>query len=696
MRSASKEEPENGTPSQTEGEQFETQTSPIQGTTSAAVSAPVSAPDQSVSNVNPESDNPANTSNSTIQSTSITAGQNWFLPPSVTTYQTPTLAIEHVGQNTAPQSTIKQLAVQAPLGEENETISANEPLSTQTQSESVAVTTPSVQAISDTPTRPSFPIVTRVSWHAISGGTTVQAPTSANEHAGQNTPSQSTIKRVAVQAPLVRSGAMISEAKSDSSLKQSQPVTDATPDTSAATSHMVWSATTFSAPVASAPRQQIPAGGSASGAQSQTSGRTTNRKASGRQVAQIASVVGNFVAPDVAVLPQPDQLNPSIAQKSAGQGTVQSLSDLATDTWSKAPNFQIVPAAQDAPQTHISDSAPTASTPERTVTPLEHFAPAMPQNGPVNNQSAADQSITPSVSSGTQDAKVDPSAITAGVVLPETMPLPVADPFPVVGSGSAVINNPSQKATSNAGGSKSSDFTIASNTVTTKTRLDARASDTASSHSVQNSQTDPSQSAAPAPRIADNGATHLQTQTGVSQPVSHDSPITPRVATGVPDGSHVSDQRELHASSESESGASVRSSGINTTKLMQTMNETEMRIGMSSSDFGEISIRTTVSNHQMLTQISLDHSELSQALSAHVASVQTKLGDEYGLHASIEINNLASSHSGEQGASSQKENGSFAGRSMANSDIAPAEEENGPSLGAVAAAGSDYRLDIRA
>ena len=39
-----------------------------------------------------------------------------------------------------------------------------------------------------------------------------------------------------------------------------------------------------------------------------------------------------------------------------------------------------------------------------------------------------------------------------------------------------------------------------------------------------------------------------------------------------------------------------------------------MRVGMHSTEFGDISIRTTLSQQQMLAQISLDHSDLGPTL----------------------------------------------------------------------------------
>jgi hypothetical protein len=139
----------------------------------------------------------------------------------------------------------------------------------------------------------------------------------------------------------------------------------------------------------------------------------------------------------------------------------------------------------------------------------------------------------------------------------------------------------------------------------------------------------------------------------------------------------------------------MATSAISDARLMQTMNESQMRIGLSSNEFGEISIRTSISGHQLVAQISLDHSELSQAMSSQVASVQTKLGDEHGLHASIEINNHATPQSGDAGSSSQRERGSPTA-SLPAPNATALGEEGIVSQETVLNAANETRLDIRA
>jgi hypothetical protein len=146
----------------------------------------------------------------------------------------------------------------------------------------------------------------------------------------------------------------------------------------------------------------------------------------------------------------------------------------------------------------------------------------------------------------------------------------------------------------------------------------------------------------------------------------------------------------------SDGGEAVATSSVNTAKLMQTMSESEMHVGMRSSEFGDISIRTSVTQQQMVTRILLDHSDLSQAISAHVSTMQAKLGEELGLNASIEVHSLGSQLSGEQGQSSPRDQRAFNQSAQGGSVQSVPEEEPGLSMAALANAGNGSRLDIRA
>jgi hypothetical protein len=215
---------------------------------------------------------------------------------------------------------------------------------------------------------------------------------------------------------------------------------------------------------------------------------------------------------------------------------------------------------------------------------------------------------------------------------------------------------------------------------------------------MQSFQGDPSK-AGPgvnAPRAAESGAVQTPMQTVLTHTVPHEGGAIPqRAASGTPDAAHAGKAQDLPASAHGTGGETVAASGINSAKLIQTMGETEMHVGMHSTEFGDISIRTTISQQQMLAQISLDHGDLSQAMSAHVALVQTKLGDDYGLHTSIEINNQSPLLSGDSGSSSQQEQRSSYGAARNKEIVLPETHDSSIGLGIAVSTGNGHGLDIR-
>jgi hypothetical protein len=130
---------------------------------------------------------------------------------------------------------------------------------------------------------------------------------------------------------------------------------------------------------------------------------------------------------------------------------------------------------------------------------------------------------------------------------------------------------------------------------------------------------------------------------------------------------------------------------------MQNMHGSEMRVGMNSAEFGNISISTAVSHQAVSTQITLDHAELGRMLAVHLPSIEQKLGTAYGLQARVELrdsNNLAN---GDTSGSAQNNNRQSQGRSAGTGSPAPSTSAliaasaavNSPSLPA-----STSRLDI--
>jgi hypothetical protein len=236
---------------------------------------------------------------------------------------------------------------------------------------------------------------------------------------------------------------------------------------------------------------------------------------------------------------------------------------------------------------------------------------------------------------------------------------------------------------------------------TNKSASAANSSHDAPSHDGQNTQSsDTSPSAQPAsPGSVNNNLSQAQTQATVpSAPVHDTASPAPHLSGALADAARPTDQRDLSAS-HSETGMVATTPEIRSATLVNALNGTEMRVGMQSSEFGDISIRTVMLPKLLRTQISLDHGELSQVLSTHVSATQAKLGDDFGLHASIEINNAGTSLQGNPDQSSQRQqssqHASTPGSMQAAGDATPTALGNGTSPEIPAVLANGHQLDIR-
>jgi len=149
------------------------------------------------------------------------------------------------------------------------------------------------------------------------------------------------------------------------------------------------------------------------------------------------------------------------------------------------------------------------------------------------------------------------------------------------------------------------------------------------------------------------------------------------------------------AADQLERAGSTAAAGINTARLIQSMSESEMRVGMHSAEFGDISIRTSVSQEQLMAQINVDHSDLGSAIAAHLPSLESKLGNEFGLHASFEVNQLGGSATGGNGQSSQQ-NHKMTSQPVSLDSLALNAEDDRMPLPGQSLELEDSRLDIRA
>jgi hypothetical protein len=423
--------------------------------------------------------------------------------------------------------------------------------------------------------------------------------------------------------------------------------------------------------------------------------------------AQSPSEVENGSAPiAAAALPvDHDMALPDKARSGQENGT--RTEDGSPAAPAQIDNVHAAPIAQEAaPKQFISPSVPDIASPQQTKTTQQSAMPPKPLSQTVPQIASVDgKPATAANSSARTSDRPEIAASAAEEVFMPPIDLPMIVVPATSENGKPPAGNAVEKAESSASGPGNPQVANAADAAIGKTTDTKSGSGDTSQHGVQNTpqssqgpQADPSHTADSAPRTSESGAslTQVQPQTVPMQAQPADTATAHRVSDASEVATRSGEQQGVPASIHSDGGELAATSSINTAKLMQTMSESEMHVGMRSSEFGDISIRTSITDQQMVTRISLDHSELSQAISAHVSSMQTKLGEDSGLNASIEVHNLGSSHSGEPGQSSQREQRALHQSSQNGNALFPPEEETGMSMAALVNAGNGNRLDIRA
>jgi hypothetical protein len=296
---------------------------------------------------------------------------------------------------------------------------------------------------------------------------------------------------------------------------------------------------------------------------------------------------------------------------------------------------------------------------------------------------------------GNSNSPVTPNTFTLPVnlILPDMNPLPgIGDLNQSAGNAAQASKTPDTNFGKFADAAASADAKKSSDTPTGTVSAVSSNNSSSNNQPVQRTQADASQPTPVSSKGTDGNAPQItaQIQTMATHGAIHDAAASHTRADGAADAVRSSDQPVA-----TEAAGSVATAGINTANLIQKMSETEMRVGMHSADFGEVSIRTSVSQQQMLAQISVDHGDLGKAISAHIPAMEAKIGGDSGLRALVEVNQSGMSFSGERGFSSQREQKAFA-QTMQNQDAATSTEADQPALQMAAVAGDGYRLDIRA
>jgi hypothetical protein len=136
---------------------------------------------------------------------------------------------------------------------------------------------------------------------------------------------------------------------------------------------------------------------------------------------------------------------------------------------------------------------------------------------------------------------------------------------------------------------------------------------------------------------------------------------------------------------------------INTAKLIQSMGQSEMRVGMRSNDFGNISISTSATRDLISAQISLDHNELARTLATHLPEMQTRLGGTQAMDVRIDVNGLggATSAAMSNGSANESHGDRQQKGSASSGHAANGFAEQGRSVAAAMMPSIEGRLDAR-
>jgi hypothetical protein len=121
-------------------------------------------------------------------------------------------------------------------------------------------------------------------------------------------------------------------------------------------------------------------------------------------------------------------------------------------------------------------------------------------------------------------------------------------------------------------------------------------------------------------------------------PVQNAAVASPALSTLTHAGTGGSSMKTADSAVSVSTAAAPAPPVINSAKLIQNMGQTEMRVGMRSNEFGNISISTSTTRDSISAQISLDHGELAKELAAHLPEMQTKFGSDQAVNVRIEMN----------------------------------------------------------
>jgi hypothetical protein len=128
---------------------------------------------------------------------------------------------------------------------------------------------------------------------------------------------------------------------------------------------------------------------------------------------------------------------------------------------------------------------------------------------------------------------------------------------------------------------------------------------------------------------------------------------------------------------------------VNTARLVERLKESEIRLSLRSADFGDVAIHTAIGHERLSARISLERDALSKVIASEIPALQSKLSQEHGIQATIEVQQHGQSFSG-QGGQPQSQPG------RPQSQFHPGlQREEHEAITTLSANNADGHLDIR-
>jgi hypothetical protein len=278
-----------------------------------------------------------------------------------------------------------------------------------------------------------------------------------------------------------------------------------------------------------------------------------------------------------------------------------------------------------------SNSVPVASQPIAPAANSKEESKDATNNAAGPRQHA---SLSPdlNVTGGTSDPVASPVSLDGG--LPETIHSNVSSFNPV-----PVANQPVAAAANDKGKSKNTstdavelnqDVRVTTDHTSSKTDSQQPAPVGDQTQSIASPQ---GQSATPSQ--TNSAANAAVTVFPALEPISTPSSASTRV------GVTASAAKSSGATASASAAVTEAAPVINTARLIQSIGQSEMRVGMRSNEFGNISISTSTNKDVISAQISLDHGELAKALAAQLPEMQARLGGNQPMDVRIDMHGTA-------------------------------------------------------